>query len=75
MAVKASGGTADTYIDTEGTTTNIYLDGVAVGDGERVYTAEIAIGESIECHAATTDGSAYDWFCDSINGTWLDAGS
>lgn len=75
LAVVASGGTADTYFDTEGSTTNIYLDGTAIGNGERVWTEEIAIGESIVCHAATIDGTTYDWFCDSINGIWADKGS
>ena len=63
------------YIDTEGSTTNIYLDGTAVGDGERVWTEFTTVGESIVCHSATLDGTTYDWFCDSINGTWADKGS
>ena len=75
LAVKASTATADTYIDTEGSTTNIYLDGTAIGNGQRVWTQEIAVGESIVCHSATLDGTAYDWFCDSVNGTWADKGS
>ena len=75
LGVKASTATADTYIDTEGATTNIYLNGIAIGDGERVWIEEIAIGDSIRCYAATIDGSTYDWFCDSINGLWLDKGS
>ena len=65
----------DFYIDTEGSTTNIYLDGTAIGDGERVWTDNPTVGESIECYTATLDGTAYDWFCDSIVGTWLDKGS
>ncbi len=75
LIVVASGATADTYIDTEGSTTNIYLDGTAIGDGERVWTQEPAVGESIVCHTATIDGTTYDWFCDSVNGTWADKGS
>lgn len=74
LAVKASTSTADTYFDTEGSTTNIYLDGTAIGDGDRVWTQEIAVAESIECYCATIDGSAYDWFCESIVGTWADKG-
>ncbi len=75
LAVVASSSTADTYLDTEGSTTNIYLNGTAIGNGERVWTQEIAIGEGIICQTATIDGSTYDWFCDSINGTWADKGS
>ena len=75
LAVKVSTATADTYIDTEGSTTNIYLDGIAVGDSERVYTQEVAVGEGIVCHTFTIDGTTYDWACDSVNGTWEDAGS
>jgi hypothetical protein len=75
LAVAASSATADTYLDTEGTTTNIYLDGTAIGNGERVWTQEVAVGEAIVCHTATLDGTTYDWFCDSIVGTWADKGS
>ena len=75
LAVVASGGTADTYFDTEGSTTNVYLDGTAVGDGERVWTQEIAVGESIVFHTATLDGTTYDWFGDTINGVFADKGS
>jgi len=75
LAVVASGATADTYIDTEGATTKIYLDGVAGADGHRIWFEEIAIGESLSCHTATIDGTTYDWFCDSINGVCTDKGS
>jgi len=75
LVVVTSDTTEDIYFDTEGTTTNIYLNGVAVGDGQRVWTQEPAIGESISCHTATQDGTTYDWYCDSINGVWLDFGS
>jgi len=75
MAVIASGGAADTYFDTEGATTKIYLDGVAGADGDRINTNEIAVGEGIICHTFTIDGSTYDWACDSINGAWINTGS
>jgi len=75
LIVVTSDTTEDIYIDTEGSTTNIYLNGVAVGDGQRVWSQEPAIGESISCHTATQDGTTYDWYCDSINGVWLDKGS
>jgi len=65
----------DLYIDTEGSTTNIYLDGTPIGDGERVWLDDVTIGESIVCHSASLDGTNYDWFCDSINGVWADKGS
>lgn len=75
LAVVASGGTADTYFDTPGSSTNIYLTGASVGDGERIWTQEIAVAESITCHTATIDGTTYEWFCDPIVGTWADKGS
>ena len=73
MAVTSA--TDSFYLDTEGSTTNIYLDGTAIGDAERVWTEFPTVGESIVCHSATLDGTTYDWFCDSIVGTWLDKGS
>ncbi len=75
LGIVPSGSTADTYIDTEGTTTKIYLNGTVGADGHRIWTEEIAIGDSIVCHTATLDGTTWDWFCDAINGTWLDKGS
>ena len=65
----------DLYIDTEGSTTKIYLDGVAGADGHRIWTQEPTIGEAIFCQTATLDSSTYDWFCDSINGNWQNKGS
>ena len=65
----------DVYIDTEGTTTKIYLDGLPGTDGHRIWLDNPTIGESITCHTATIDGTTYDWFCDSINGIWADKGS
>ncbi len=75
LAVVASGATADTYFDTEGATTKIYLDGTAGADGHRIWFQEVAVGESIVCHTATIDGTTYDWYCDSINGVCADKGS
>ena len=75
LALVASGGTADTYLDTEGTTTKIYLNGTPGTDGHRIWTEEIAIGDSIVCYTATLDGTTWNWFCDTINGIWLDKGS
>jgi len=63
------------YIDTEGSTTLIYLDGTAGADGHRIWTEFPTIGESIVCHTFTLDGSSYDWACDSVNGLWADKGS
>ena len=65
----------DVYIDTEGTTTKIYLDGLPGTDGHRIWLDNPTIGESITCHTVTIDGTTYDWFCDSINGIWADKGS
>ena len=75
LAVVASGGTADTYFDTSGSTTNIYLDGTAVGDGVRIWTQEIAIGEGFVAHTFTIDGSTYEWAIDSVNGIWATKGT
>jgi autotransporter-associated beta strand protein len=75
MAVTASGGTADTYLDVNGTETKFYLDGTALTDGHRIWIEEPAVGDSIVCHTATIDGTSYEVFCDTINGDWLAKGS
>lgn len=73
VAVATAGG--DTYFDTADGTTQIYLDGVSVGDGERIWLDDPAIASSISCHSVSFDGSTGDWICDSINGAWADKGS
>jgi len=75
LIVDASGGTADCYLDPEGSTTKIYLDGTALTDGHQVWTQQPAVGESITCHTFTIDGTTYDWACDSCNGIWENKGS
>lgn len=68
LCVAASGGTAKAIFDTEGTTTNIYLDGTPVGNGNRIKIDNPQVGYSFTCHTATLDGTTYDWFCDGCNG-------
>ena len=63
----------DFYIDV--TDNGIYLDGTAIGDGERVWTQEPTIAEMIVCQTFTIDGSTYDWVCNSVLGVWEDKGS
>jgi len=65
----------DLYVDPEGTTTMIYLDGAAVGDGERIWLDNPTVGETVECYTATQDGTTYDWFCTDTVGGWADKGS
>jgi len=67
--------TQDLYIDPEGSTTQIYLDGAAVGDGERIWLDNPTVGEAVECYTATQDGTTYDWFCTDTIGGWGDKGS
>lgn len=65
----------DLYIDTEGSTTNIYLNGDPIGDGFRVKLDGPTVGEQIGCFTVTLDGSTYDWVCNTILGAWITAGS
>ena len=70
-------GDTDTFFDCEGTTTQFYIDGAAVGNGERLQLDNGTIGESLECYTATLDGTTYDWFCINrgVASAWADAGS
>lgn len=63
----------DFYIDV--TDNGIYLNGTAIGDGERVWTQEPTIAEMIVCQTFTIDGSTWDWVCNSVVGVWADKGS
>lgn len=67
----------DFYLDCEGSTTQFYIDGAAVGDGERLWLDNPTIGESLECYTATLDGTTYDWFCINrgVAAAWADKGS
>ena len=69
--------TQDLYLDCEGTTTQFYIDGTAVGNGERLWLDNPTIGEAILCYTATLDGSSYDWFCINyaVASAWADKGS
>jgi hypothetical protein len=64
----------DFYIDVSDN--QIYLDSDPIGDGERVWTEEPTIAESILCYTFSIDGgTTYDWACNSINGVFADKGS
>lgn len=48
----------------------IYLDGVAGGDGKYIGVASAAAGASIVCKTFQTGASAYDWACYTVSGAW-----
>ncbi len=58
-----------------GTGNKIYLDGVALDDGDKVTNAAPAVGDTFACWTFRTGASAWDWICTSGNGTWIDGGA
>lgn len=61
------------HIDVQATD-KVYLDGVALDDGDKISNATPAIGDSISIVAFQTGASAYDWRAQTIQGTWVDGG-
>jgi hypothetical protein len=61
------------HIDVQATD-KVYLDGVALDDGDKISNAVPAISDSISIVAFQTGASAYDWRAQTIQGTWVDGG-
>lgn len=58
-------------LDTQATD-QIYLDGVAGGDGKYIGVASVAAGNSVSCITFQTGATPdYDWFCSTISGAWV----
>lgn len=59
-----------------GASDKIYLDGVALDDGDKASLATPALGNTLTCFTFQTGASAYDWICTSGGGAaWTDGGS
>jgi hypothetical protein len=58
-----------------GSSDKIYLDGVALDDGDKASCSSPAVGDSIIFYSFKTDASTYDWIASSQNGTWIDGGA
>ena len=59
------------HIDVQATD-KVYLDGVALDDGDKISNVTPAIGDSISIVAFQTGAAAYDWRAQTIQGTWVD---
>lgn len=53
----------------------IYLDGTALDDADKVSCATPAVGNCAAFFCFQTGSGAYDWYCNSIQGTWTDGGA
>jgi len=59
-----------------GASDKLYLDGVALDDGDKASLATPAVGQTLTCLAVQTGASAWDWTCTSGGGsTWTDGGA
>ena len=58
-----------------GSSDKIYLDGVALDDGDKASRSSPAVGDSIVFYSFKTGASTYDWIAFSQNGTWVDGGA
>lgn len=59
-----------------GASDKIYLDGVALDDGDKASLAVPAVGNTLTCLAFQTGAAAWDWTCTSGGGsTWTDGGA
>jgi hypothetical protein len=57
-----------------GASDKIYLDGVALDDGDKV-TSDTDVGDSIEFWTFKSGASSYDWYAKTLVGTWTDGGA
>lgn len=53
----------------------LYLDGTALDDGDKVSLATPAVGNCATFFTFQTGASAYDWYCNTINGVFTDGGA
>jgi hypothetical protein len=58
-----------------GTGDKIYLDGTALDDGDKVGIASPAVGDMCSFFSFKTGASAWDWYCCSVKGGWVDSGA
>lgn len=59
-----------------GASDKLYLDGVALDDGDKASLATPALGNTLTCFTFQTGASAYDWICTGGGGAaWTDGGA
>lgn len=59
-----------------GASDKLYLDGVALDDGDKASLATPALGNTLTCFTFQTGASAYDWICTGGGGaSWTDGGA
>ena len=59
-----------------GASDKLYLDGVALDDGDKASLAVPALGNTLTCFTFQTGASAYDWICTGGGGAaWTDGGA
>ena len=57
-----------------GASDKLYLDGVALDDGDKASLAVPALGNTLTCFTFQTGASAYDWICTGGGGAALTDG-
>jgi hypothetical protein len=58
-----------------GASDKIYFDGTALDDGDKVSLATPAIGNCAGFFTFQTGATAWDWYCNTITGLWIDGGA
>jgi hypothetical protein len=53
----------------------IYLDGTALDDGDKVALATPVVGNCAGFFTFQTGATAWDWYCNTIAGLWIDGGA
>ena len=58
-----------------GASDKIYLNGVALDDGDKVSCGTPIVGNSVNMFTFKTGSGIFDWFCVPIHGNWIDGGA
>lgn len=73
LAIVSSTGNALHYKANTGD--KIYLDEVALDDGDKVSLATPAVGNRAVFFTFQTGATSFDWVCNTISGLWTDGGA
>jgi len=57
-----------------GANDKVYLDSIALDDGDKVSLATPAVGNAISCMSFKNGASGYDYIMTTISGVWTDGG-
>jgi len=69
------GGTGFALHVKAGVSDKIYLDGTALDDADKVSLTTPTLGNCAAFYTFQTGASAYDWYCNTISGLWVDGGA